>query len=245
MVARQLGEIRLRAIDGAGLFMAYTSRSHVADTGPASPAPSFTMSPLGILLSVACAAGVLYYWLADHRAWKAGKPAEKPLPGATSAPWGLAVFSALATVAIVGVETGGEYYLGAGGEQSTVAAVALLAWIGAGIVEEVIFRGFLVVESKGRAALVGSIVFFSLVFALLHGHLLVEGGPIFGYSLTFAAAPILWTLCLVARSLLWYGVRFSRFNPNRSLIPCFAGHIAGNVAVFVIKLAQGHVSGLF
>jgi len=32
-------------------------------------------------------------------------------------------------------------------------------------------------------------------------------------------------------------------NPTRSLLPCIAAHAAKNAGVFVIKAAQGHVSG--
>jgi len=40
-----------------------------------------------------------------------------------------------------------------------------------------------------------------------------------------------------------FPLRYPKLNPSRSLIPCIAAHLAKNLGVFVIKLAQGHVSG--
>jgi hypothetical protein len=200
------------------------------------------MSPASITLSVVAALAVLKLWSSDYMALRKGRPVEKPLPGATPAPLRLIGVSALVSVLIVGVETSGEYSLGISGEQSTVTVLYLLAMIGAGIVEELLFRGFFLVQNKGRAAMLGSIVGFSLVFALIHGHLLAkpdaQGGS---YALTFAAGPLWWTFILFVNSLWWYAVRVIPANKNRSLLPCFAGHIASNLAVFAIKLAQGFV----
>ena len=132
--------------------------------------------------------------------------------------------------------------MGLTAEQSTMPAYYLIAIVCAGIVEEVLFRGYCVVQSKGRKAFYASVVFFSLVFALIHGHLLAEAPDGSGYRLTFAIAPMWWTFILIVNSLWWYAVRFLPQNKNRSLLPCFAGHIASNLAVFVIKLAQGYIS---
>jgi hypothetical protein len=202
------------------------------------------MSPVSITISVVAAIIVLKLWVSDYRVWKAGKPIDKPLPGATSAPIWLIALSVAVSVLIVCVETWGEYALGVSGEQSSVTVFYLAAMIGAGIVEELIFRGWLVVQNRGRAALVASAVFFSIVFALVHGHLLLgpDKSASGGYELTFGAAPLWWTGCLLVNSLWWYAVRFMPSNANRSLLPCFAGHIASNLAVFAIKYAQGFVA---
>ena len=200
------------------------------------------MSPASITLSVVAALVVLKLWTSDYMTLAKGRPVDNPLPGATPAPLRLIGVSVLVSVLIVGVETSGEYSLGISDEQSTITAFYLLAMLGAGIVEELLFRGFFVVLNKGRMAMLGSIVGFSLVFALIHGHLLAKPGAEGGsYALTLAAGPLWWTFILFANSLWWYAVRLIPANRNRSLLPCFAGHIASNLAVFAIKLAQGHV----
>lgn len=209
-------------------------------------------NPLVILGSAAVAGVILKLWLDDYRAFQRGEPNPRGLPGAAPAPLWLLGLSALVSLLIVGIETAGEYALGVSDEQSTIAPLFLVGMIAAGIVEELLFRGFAVITGKGRAALIGSIVGFSIVFALIHAHLLGGGDE----AATEAAAPVAtflgmefdtgpaalwWTGILVLNSLWWYTVRFLPANKHRSLLPCFAGHIASNVGVFVVKLAQGHV----
>jgi membrane protease YdiL (CAAX protease family) len=195
---------------------------------------------LNAILSFAAAAVILYFWLADFRSWKAGKPFARALPGATSAPMRLVWLSAGVSVGIVVVESVGEYILGVTQAQSTVPAYYLIPMICAGLIEEVIFRGYLVIERKGRKVMIGSIIVFSIVFALIHGHLLAKGTG--GIKLTLAPGPMWWTLILFVNSLWWYAVRFMPSNKDRSLLPCFAGHIASNLAVFAVKAAEGFVT---
>lgn len=192
------------------------------------------------ILSVVAAAVVLYLWVNDFRLFKSGKPFARALPGATSAPARLIWLAAGVSAGIVVVETIGEYLLGVTAMQSTVPVYYVIPMICAGIIEELIFRGYLVVEKKGRRVLVVSAILFSVVFALIHGHLLTEA--VGGFKLTLAPAPLWWTFILFVNSLWWYAVRFMPSNKDRSLLPCFAGHIASNLAVFAIKLAQGFVS---
>ncbi|MBN1404731.1 MAG: CPBP family intramembrane metalloprotease [Opitutales bacterium] len=202
------------------------------------------MSPASITISVVAAIIVLKLWISDYVAFRKGVPVDNPLPGATPAPLILVTIGAVVSVAIVGVETLGEYMLGISGEQSTISYLYLAAMLGAGIVEELLFRGFFVVKNRGKAALIGSIVAFSVVFALIHGHLLIspEDSHSGKYELSFAAGPLWWTFILFINSLWWYALRFMPANAQRSLLPCFAGHIASNLAVFFIKYAQGFVA---
>jgi len=46
-----------------------------------------------------------------------------------------------------------------------------------------------------------------------------------------------------AGSLWFYAVRFASWNPQRSLLPCFAAHAAKNLGVIAVKAAQGFVVG--
>ena len=129
------------------------------------------------ILIIAVFAGALYLfklWRDDMLAAAAGKPNPKALPGAVAAgPIALAIGAAGALVLVL-VETAGEMALGVSAEQTDITGLFLLAMIGAGVLEEVIFRGYLVVQGKGRRMLVGSIIGFSLLFALLHYQYYIE-----------------------------------------------------------------------
>ena len=108
-------------------------------------------------------------------------------------------------------------------------------------------RGFIVIEKRGRVLLWSGIVVASVVFAALHQHLWKwEGGW------PWADGHLLWTPglkgwfttgMLFLGSLWFYFVRFASFNPQRSLLPCFAAHAAKNAGVIAVKAAQGHLVG--
>jgi membrane protease YdiL (CAAX protease family) len=177
------------------------------------------------------------YW-SDFQAAKAGQPNDSALPGATAAALGAFIIGTLGALGLLALETGGEIALGVVDEQSEMLWYFVFAIVAAGVVEEVIFRGFLVVENKGRGLLIGSCVGFSLIFALIHAHLWsLDGG--FEWTLT----PKAWfsTGILFANSLWFYAVRFGPWNPRRSLFPCMLAHAASNLGVFFVKWAQGYV----
>ncbi len=204
--------------------------------------------PWMILASAAAAGYIFKIWLGDYRASRAGRPHPKALPGAAPAGWGAAVIGIVGALLLVAAETAGEYALGVSGEQSGVTWLFLLGMTAAGFIEEVVFRGFLVADKKGRAALWGSITGFSLIFALLHYQYYLEwpredsGWIEFNVILN---AKSLWTLLILFLNSLWfYFLRFMPANRERSLVPCFAAHIASNLGVFIVKLAQGHVTAL-
>jgi membrane protease YdiL (CAAX protease family) len=119
--------------------------------------------------------------------------------------------------------------------------------LSAAVVEEIIFRGFLVIQKRGRFLLWLGIVSASVIFALLHQHLWKwDGGwPWAGGNLIveFNLKGCFSTAALFVGSLWFYAVRFARFNPQRSLLPCFAAHAAKNLGVIIIKLLQGHLVG--
>ena len=207
-----------------------------------------TDSPLLIIVLFAAAVYLAKIWYDDYRAADSGKPNPKALPGATNASLKLVWIGIAGAIALVAIETVGEISLGVSDEQSDIKAIALLSLIGAGILEEVIFRGYLVIQSKGRAWLVASIVGFSLIFALLHYQYymdLSKEGDDWILQIEIGAKEG-WTLLILFVNALWfYSLRFLKWNPTRSLLPCFVAHIASNICVFVVKLAQGHVVGLW
>jgi len=206
--------------------------------------------PLMVIVLFAVSIYVAKLWLDDYRAAQRGAPNRRAFPGAVACK-GLAIWVAVAgALLLLAIETGGEYALGIAAEQSDITVIVLLAWVSAAFIEELIFRGYLVVAARGRAALVASIMGFSLIFTLLHPFFWeleypegvaswqfwqAEWVVDFGLKAWFSSALVF------ANSLWFYAVRFYRLNPAHSLLPCIAAHLASNLGVFVIKLLQGHV----
>ena len=188
------------------------------------------------ILSIALFAGALYLlklWREDFLRWKRGQPNEKGFPGATSASRTALLIAAAGALILVGVETVGEGILGVSGEQSTLTVLFILPMIGAGILEEILFRGYLVVPHRGRARLILSCVFFSALFAALHFQYYLEIPEEGGLSaLTLKIdAKAAWTVLLLFLNSIWfYAVRFATWNPHRSLLPCFVAHIPSKVS---------------
>jgi CAAX amino terminal protease family. len=203
--------------------------------------------PLFQLLMLGAGAVVLKLWLDDRRAAAQGKPNPRGLPGATPAPRNAVVIAICGALALLGIETWGEIRLGVADQQTDMTALFALCTLMAAVVEEVIFRGFIVIEKRGRAMLWSGVVLASIVFAALHQHVWKwEGGW------PWADGHLLWTPglkgwfttgMLFLGSLWFYFVRFAGFNPQRSLLPCFAAHAAKNAGVIAVKAAQGHLVG--
>jgi len=195
-------------------------------------------NPIMILLYVGIAVYVGKMYWGDYQADKAGEPNASAMPGAAAAPVGAYVIGVIGALLLLGLETGGEIALGVVSEQSEMVWYFVFATIAAGIVEEVIFRGFLVVDRKGRALLIGSCVGFSLIFAIIHAHLWSTED---GFEWTLTTKAFFSTGILFANSLWFYAVRFGPWNPQRSLFPCMLAHAASNLGVFFVKLVQGYV----
>lgn len=197
-------------------------------------------NPLMILAYLCIAGYVLHMYLGDYRLDKIGTPNPKAMPGATLFTGGLVALGVIGALIVLGIETGGELALGIASEQSEMVWYFVFATLGAGIVEEAIFRGFLVVDNKGRGALIGSCVGFSLIFALIHGHFWTSE-PETGFALTFTAKAWFSTSILFLNSLWLYAIRFGPWNPKHSIFPCMIAHAASNLGVFFIKWSQGYV----
>ncbi|MBA3849697.1 MAG: CPBP family intramembrane metalloprotease [Opitutus sp.] len=196
------------------------------------------------LVLLALLAGSLYVgklWLDDLRAARGGTPAPNPLPGATPASRTAVLAAVAGALVLLGIEVAGEYALGIVAAQSKVTVLFGAYTLAAAFLEELIFRGFVVVTQRGRAALVAGCAGASLVFAALHpflwewkdGALLWDPNAKAWFS----------TAMIFAGSLWFYAVRFWKLNPTRSLLPCIAAHAAKNLGVFAVKAAQGFVVG--
>ena len=197
-----------------------------------------TENPIMILVYLGVAAYVLNMYWGDLKLDRAGQPTGNSMPGATTFGWQVSLIAVLGSLLLLAGETCGELALGIADEQSEMVWYLLFATLAAGVVEEVIFRGFLVVDRKGRAALIGSCVACSLIFALIHAHLWSTEA---GFEWTLTAKAWFSTGILFANSLWWYAVRFGPWNPSRSIFPCMIAHAASNLGVFFVKLAQGYV----
>lgn len=205
--------------------------------------------PLVVLLMICGGSYVAKLWLDDYRAQKAGKPASSPLPGATPAPTRAALIAAIGAIILLAAETWGEHLLGITSEQSTITTLFAFYTLVAAIVEEIIFRGYIVLQRRGATTLRVSIIVASVLFALCHQFLWDWQG---GWP--WADGKIIWkfstkawfsTAVVFAGSLWFYFVRFAAFNAQRSLIPCFAAHMAKNLGVILVKASTGFFSGLF
>ena len=198
--------------------------------------------PLLLLLMTAAGLYVGRLWLDDLRAARGGAPNPQAWPGATPAAppaVGIAVAGALALLA---GETFFEDRLGLAGQQSRMTALFAVYSIGAApIVEELIFRGWLVIEGRGRAALWAGAAGASLLFAALHP--LLWRWDDAGFAFTPTSKGWFSSAAIFAGSLWFYAARLARWNPSRSLLPCFAAHAAKNLGVVAVKAAAGFVAG--
>lgn len=199
------------------------------------------------LLLLALTLGGVYLarlWRDDVRAAAQGRPHANPLPGATPAPPRAVLIAVIGAVAIVALETAGEFALDVAAEQSRITWLfALYTIVGAPVIEELIFRGWIVVEHRGRRVMWAAAVGASLVFAVLHPFLWRwdEGG----FEWTLGRKGWFSTTVVFATSLWFYAARLAKWNPTRSLLPCFAAHATKNVGVVAVKAATGFVSGLW
>jgi membrane protease YdiL (CAAX protease family) len=181
------------------------------------------------------------WWLDDFRANARGQPNPRLFPGAMPTSTRAVLMAVAGAGLLLAVETGGENVLGLTAQQSHMTGLFGLYTLAAAFAEELIFRGYLVVENHGRGALLAGVVGASIGFAVLHpflwdwrdGALHFQGGAKAWFS----------TAMIFANSLWFYVVRFMPPNRSRSLLPCIAAHAAKNLGVFAVKYAQGFVSG--
>lgn len=201
-------------------------------------------NPLFILIGLGAAAYFFKLWLDDLKKEKLGTPNPGAFPGATTAPRKAVIIAIIGALVILAAEVGGEYIGDFVGEQSDITILFALYTLAAAFVEELIFRGFFVVQKRGRAILVGSVLLFSILFAAIHPFLWEWSGED-GLLFHFTGKAWFSTSIVFLNSLWFYAVRFLPFNPRHSLLPCILAHLASNLGVVLIKFLQGHVVGLW
>jgi len=179
-----------------------------------------------------CALGlfVLVAWARERRKRTITGEPEKCWPGTTYAPMGAYFIAATGAILITIAEAAVEKRAGLTEQQSVLPAIFIFQLLGASIVEEMLFRGFVAPGELFGRKLLALMIVGSLVFALIHNFDLSE--PEGKVSAVFAFITSLWL----------YVVRFNPLNPDRSLLPCFMAHTVRNLAVFGIKGAQGFIS---
>lgn len=197
--------------------------------------------PLLLLVLTGLAGFLARAWWRDLRAERAGRPNPHAFPGARPAGRAVLILAAAGTLALVAAETAGEIALGLTARQSEMTALFALYTLAAAFLEELVFRGYLVITHRGRAALLAGIVLASALFAVLHPYLWRWTGA----GLVFTPDAKAWytTAALFVGSLWFYALRFLPANPGHSLLPCIVAHLTKNLAVFAVKYAQGFVSG--
>lgn len=199
--------------------------------------------PLLLVLLTLAGLHLARLWRSDlRRAGTAAAPAN-PLPGATPAPRAAIIIAVAGSLFLLGAETAGEVWLGIADQQSRMTWLfALYSVAAAPVIEELIFRGFLVIEHHGRRALWAGAVAASAAFALLHPFLWQWNDD--GFRLTLTTKGAFSSATLFVTSWWLYVARFAAWNPNHSLLPCFAAHAAKNAGVVIIKAATGFMAAL-
>jgi membrane protease YdiL (CAAX protease family) len=201
-------------------------------------------SPFVLLLMTGAGLYVGWLWRADRRAARTGTPHPGALPGATGAPARATWIAVAGALVILAAETFGENALGLAAQQSRMTWLfALYSVVAAPIIEELIFRGWLVTTAQGAAAMWMAALGASAVFAALHPFLWQWDET--GFAFTLSGKGWFSSGAVFATSLWLYVARLAAWNPHRSLLPCFLAHAAKNFGVVAIKATAGFMAGVW
>jgi membrane protease YdiL (CAAX protease family) len=190
------------------------------------------MDPTAVKALLYCALGlfVLVAWARERRKRTLTGEPEKFWPGTTYAPAAAYYVAAAGAILITIAEAAVEKRAGLTDQQSILPAIFIFQLLGASVIEEMLFRGFVAPGELIGRKLLALMFIGSLVFALIHN-----------FDLSTAEGKLNAIFAFIT-SLWLYVVRFNPLNPDRSLLPCFTAHIVRNLAVFGIKWVQGFVS---
>jgi membrane protease YdiL (CAAX protease family) len=173
---------------------------------------------------------VFIAWWGEFRRRQKTHQEEGFWPGTTSTTWSVHALVVSGVLFLTLLETAIEVHFGVSQSQSTLPSYAIAALLGASLIEEIVFRGFAAPGQFNGSKLLSVAVVGSLVFAVIHQ---------FDLSTTEGKISTAFSFLI---SLWLYFARFNPLNKQRSLLPCFMGHIVRNLAVFGIKWIQGFVN---
>lgn len=180
--------------------------------------------PPVMLVMIGLSAWCFWYWLRDLRS----PPKDgRRFPGATQASGKLMIVAVFGSLYFLAVDLVGQHQLGtldSGPEITMLTALFMLAWT---FLEELTLRGYLVVEKRGAGVLMLSIIGFSLVIGLL------ASGSVYVKGVAFMT------------SMWYFALRFCRWNPQRSLLPCILAHLVTSIGLIVAKACQSKISGIW
>ena len=192
--------------------------------------------PLIIFFSCLIALYLASCYFKDIKAYASLNENPKALPGARNSSFLLIGVSVLIGLVLLFNALIFEQILNLSNQQRTIVWYALFGSIAAGLIEEVVFRGYLVIDNRGKLYLILSCIFFSLIFSLLHGYLWTYEE---GLKWNLNKKSIFDSYILFLNSLVFYFLRFGLWNNNKSILPPIAAHISFNIGVFAIKHFQG------
>ena len=182
---------------------------------------------------------LLFRWILDLKSNLSKNPNPNALAGATICSRGIILVGVLGVMVILVFETFGEIIYKIDDQQSYLVWHSLFPLLAAAVIEELVFRGYIFINNRGQSILFGSCCCASILFALLHDHIWKwEDGEINFY---FTEKSFFTTGFLLINSIWFYFLRFCKWNPHRSLLPCFIAHASSNLGVYFIKLFQGFI----
>ncbi len=173
--------------------------------------------------------GVAFAWFSEYRKRTKSPGPELFWPGTTRAPISGILITVSGILLLTVAETCAEIHFQVTANQSVSNLHILGATLGAAIVEEMVFRGFVAPSQLRGIKLLGLVIIGSLIFSAIHG---------FDFSSVQGRISLIATFFI---SVWLYLGRYNPLNPERSILPCLIGHLVRNVAVFGVKWAQGFV----
>lgn len=189
--------------------------------------------PLLDIIYLVAGLGIAGAWLREKLNRQAIRGPEEFWPGTTPVRISGILIIVAGVLLITIAETCVEIRAQVSQLQSVSTLYILGASLGAAIVEEMVFRGFLAPAGLQGKKLLLLIFLGSIIFSLFHA--------LNGFNFRDTQGQISLAFAFLMSVWLYLG-RYNPLNPERSLLPCLIGHLVRNLAVFGIKWSQGFVN---
>jgi len=122
-------------------------------------------NPSALLALIGVAGYVFHLWLGDYRSRAREMRPVSPLPGATETTSRAVAIACAGAFVLLLIEVWGEHRLGISEAQSKITWLFAIYTLFAAFGEELLFRGYVVIEKRGRVVFLSSVIGFSLIFA--------------------------------------------------------------------------------